>query len=188
MTRTNDMDRQRIEIKPGVWIEVAPKIRQAVGARKRDRVLATLDGATKDAINTLAKPRRKHSDLLLDEGLALAKKDGFVSASKRLGINYHTLISHNRKRRLEQGKRRLRARGFRYTLDQKLACVRLALELMASPKTKEVSVGGKYRRTVPLWAVIPAFNEAGRRLGINGKSVYFMWIQGDFRATQQPST
>jgi hypothetical protein len=182
------MDRQRIEIKPGVWIEVTPKIRQAVGARKRDRVLATMDGATKDAINTLAKPRRKHSDLLLDEGLALAQKDGFIAASKRLGINYHTLISHNRKRRLEQGKRKLRARGFRYTLTQKLACVKLALELMASDKTREVSAFGKHRRTVPLWTKDHAFNEAGRRLGINGHSVYVMWAQGDFRATQQPST
>ncbi len=181
------MDRERIEISPGHWIEITPKIRGAACARKRDRILATLEGGTARALHNLVVRRRKYSNLLLDEGLELAKKIGLKKAAQKLEIHYETLVSHNRIRRLELGIRKLKIKGTRYTLAQKLVCVNLALELMASKETKEMIAWGKRKYTTPKWTPYTAFIEAGRRLGMNGRSIHLMWNQGDFSATQQPS-
>jgi hypothetical protein len=192
------MNTERIEIFPGHWIEVTPAIKKKAGVRKSQRVVATLMGETVAAAGRLVRDGNrgvKYPVLMLDEAVSIAEREGLKKAVKVTGIKEHSIDLRSRQLRRKQGKTKVRAVGSRYTLAQKQACVRLAKELMASNEIKERSrlstlphcKGMPYVHRRYKWSHRSAFIEAGRRLGMNGRSIEWMYVQGTIPLTQQPS-
>ena len=184
---------ERIEIFPGHWIEVTPAIKKKAGVRKSQRVVATLMGETVAAAGRLVRDGKgnvKYPVLMLDEAVRIAEKEGLKRAAKETGIKEHSIDLRNRQLRRKQGKSRVMAQGSRYTLAQKQACVRLAKELMASNEIIQKSAKCyhyTYTHKRYKWSHRRAFIEAGRRLGMNGRSIEWMYVQGTIPLTQQPS-
>lgn len=191
-------NRERIEIFPGHWIEVTPKIKKNAGLRKSDRVIATLMGETVPAAGRLVRDSNKnvkYPKLMLDEAVRIAATHGLKEAAKDTGIRAASINLRQRQLRRKQGLAKVRDKGSRYTLAQKQACVRLAQELMRSndvvsrtrpcalPHSKGKPTTYRFRK----WNHRSAFVEAGRRLGMNGRSIEWMWVQGTIPLTQQPS-
>lgn len=189
--------RERVEIFPGHWIEVTPKLKKQAGLRKSARVVATLMGETIEAARDIVRENGniKYTRLMLDEAARIARKDGMAEAIKATGIKRASIDLRMRQLRRagKLGRKRkdgIRHTGSRYTLPQKQACVRLAQELMGSRQTvtKSAKIGGRMCVvTRPRWSHRKAFIEAGRRLGMNGRSVEWMWLQGTIPLDQQPS-
>lgn len=189
---------ERIEIFPGHWIEVTPAIKKKAGVRKTQRVVATLMGETVAAAGRLVRDGNggvKYPVLMLDEAVRIAEREGLKKAVKVTGIPRASIDLRRRQLRRKQGKTRVLAKGSRYTLAQKQACVRLAKELMASDEIVKTPVacalptckGMPYVVKRYKWPHRKAFIEAGRRLGMNGRSIEWMYIQGTIPLTQQPS-
>lgn len=184
---------ERIEIFPGHWIEVTPAIKKKAGIRKSQRVVATLMGETVAAAGRIVRDgvgSRKHPILMLDEAASIAEREGIKKAARVTGINEHSIDLRCRQLRRKRGKAKVRDAGVRYTLAQKQACVRLAKELMASNEIvqkTERCYNRPYIRKRYKWSHGSAFIEAGRRLGMNGRSIEWMYIQGTIPLTQQPS-
>lgn len=185
--------RERIEIFPGHWIEVTPKLKRQAGLRPSARVVATLMGETIDAATDVARESRKnvkYSRLMLDEAVRIAERDGMKKAEEVTGISIPSIDLRKRQIRRKKGLPKRATVGTRYTLAQKQACVKLAQQLMASKATvtRTVSMMGIARPFKRLrWGHRAAFMEAGRRLGLNGRSIEWMWIQGMIPLDQQPS-
>lgn len=167
--------KERIEIFPGRWIEVTKRVKQKAGVRMGARVRATLEnGRVDEALVRLARNGRKYSGLLIDEAVAVAKEKGAKEAERITGVHHETIAQRRKKLKGCTG-----YDGRRYTLAQKKACVKMALELVASGGTHIVRVSfGKGDRTVSVWSKKKAFKEAGRRLGVNGLSIMFQWENG----------
>jgi hypothetical protein len=185
---------ERIEILNGIWIEVSDKIKEKAGVRKSSRVVATLGGETAKAIEVVAHDGRrksvKYSRLILEEADKIAQEKGFRKAAKITGVNKHSLDLYQRRKRKAEGRTKVMQQGSRYTLAQKQACVRLAKQIMASKETvKHVCImrGRERVFTRPKWGHRAAFVEAGRRMGMNGRSIEWMWIQGTIPLDQQSS-
>lgn len=177
--------KERIEIFPGHWIEVTKKIKKAAGLRQSARVRATLAGGDVDrAIKEAHRSSNKgvkYSLALLDEAVRIAAMEGVKVAEKVTGVNRWSIDLHAKEKRARAGQSKHADQGKRYTMAQKQACVRLAQKLMASSETITKPLGFKsFRRTGKFkkWHHGSAFREAGRRLGINGRSVELMWTLG----------
>lgn len=184
--------KERVEIFPGHWIEVTPKLKKQAGLRKSARVVATLMGETIEAARDIAMKNgnTKYTRLMLDEAARIARKDGMAEAIKATGIGKESIILRVKQLRRKEGIARVRPTGNRYMLSQKQTCVRMAQELMGSGQTvqRAVTIRGKTRViTRTRWTHRKAFVEAGRRLGMNGRSVEWMWLQGTIPLDQQPS-
>lgn len=177
--------KERIEIFPGHWIEVTKKIKKAAGLRQSARVRATLAGgdidrATKEA-SRAANKNVKYSLALLDEAVRLARAEGVKVAEKVTGVSQWSINMHAKEQSARAGNPRWE-QGFRYSLAQKQACVRLAQKLMANTETRPVRVpnprGGWRMGVTKKWTHGAAFREAGRRLGLNGRTIEMMWLMG----------
>lgn len=162
---------ERVQIKPGVWIEVSARMRKASGLGRgviiRDRLTEEERRSVVGDAGREMGAHTKYSRLLLDEAVALSKEVGEQKASEITGVKlwslkgrkrelirlgkYHPPLGHSRG-------------GSRYTLLQKQQCVRLAHAIHDKEKR-----GSR-----------PAFIEAGRRLGVNGRSIEWMWTQKMF--------
>jgi hypothetical protein len=167
--------KEMVEIFPGRWIEITKRVKKAAGVRVSSRVKATIEnGRIDEALMRLTESRnRKYSRLLVDEAVAVAKAQGMFMAVRLTGVHKETIAARKRQLRGCTG-----GDGTRYTLAQKQACVRLAKELMASPVTRVVNGYKGSRRIVPQWNHHTAFVEAGRRLGVNGHSIEYQWLNG----------
>lgn len=111
--------------------------------------------------------RRLYSTLILDEAVNLAKETSLSHAEEVTGVNRETIKQHGRAQliagnKVEEARRRRQAkpRGMKYTIEQKIAVVEKAMQFR------------KYQ------AQRKAFEEAGRRLGVNGRSVEMQWRRG----------
>lgn len=164
-----DGKKDRIQIKPGVWIEVSARLRKASGLGPGVRIRNRLEDEERkrimgDTANVVSK-NVKYSRLLLDEASRLADEVGLTQAAKATKVNVNTLRAH-RKLLVREGKRKGGAPGkSRYTLGQKRKCVLLA---QAIADKKQCGLG-------------PAFVEAGQKLGVNGRSIAFQWRQRHFQ-------
>lgn len=168
-----------IEILPGIRIEVNRPLKAKAGIpppRMGSAPIKSPDAA----MVAMKRSQRKgvlYSRLLLDEAVALAKQKGMKEAARLTGVGYWSINQRQDELRGPNPKEK----GNRYTLAQKRECVALAMRLMASPETvKHVSniCGRQVTRVAPKWAQRPAFVEAGKRLGMNGRSIEFMWKRG----------
>lgn len=172
------MEKERIEIFPGHWIEVTPKIKRAAGLRKKARVLATLDGGhVQRAIGAVAKKRgpSKYSLLLIDEAIRIFREESYKAAEKATGVPMRVIKHYNDKYKARHGLIGP-PRNQRYTMEQKQACVKLAMELMQREDTVERRLPTGRNKVIAThrvrkWNKTAAFIEAGRRLGMNGKYV-----------------
>jgi hypothetical protein len=177
--------KERIEIFPGHWIEVTKKIKKAAGLRMSTRVRATLAGgdvdqATKEAARSSNK-NVKYSIALLDEAVRIAAMEGSKTAAKVTGVNKWSIDLHMKEKRARSGQSKHADQGHRYTMAQKRACVKLAQKLMAGTETVTKRLGFKRLKVMGTFKKYnhgSAFREAGRRLGINGRSVEMMWNLG----------
>lgn len=101
--------------------------------------------------------RRRYSQLILDEAVALAAETNLAHASDLTGVNQQSIRQHARKKLIAQNKteeaRRRRKTMPKYTDAQKIECVNVAMKLKQYLGQRK------------------AFIEAGRRLGMNGRSV-----------------
>jgi hypothetical protein len=185
------MIRERIEIFPGHWIEVTPKLKKKAGVKQSARVIATLNNVTRIVADDVVKPPPpKYPRLMLEEANRIVDRDGMKAAVKATGINAHSIVWYRRGVIQRRGEYKPSEKGRRYTMEQKRACVRLAQKLMASGEIK-VRHGKCYGKPAvyrsPKWSHAAAFREAGRRLGMNGRSVEWCWIHGMIPFDQQPS-
>lgn len=126
------------------------------------------------------RPRRgKYSLLILKEAVLLKRKEGVKYASQKTGVGVEAIFKAER-RFVVRGdlpalpRRRGGRRRPRYTIQQKRACIALALQIMAAKPRKA------------------SFIEAGRRMGMNGDTIYHQWLRDDLYEpislpTQQPS-
>lgn len=191
------MDKQRIEIFPGHWIEITPKIRNMAGLRKKEKVIARLADITKSVERAIPTGKNiKYSQLLKDEAVRIANAEGMRAAVKATGVNKHTILMERRLQNIRAGKKQTRQKGFAYTLEQKQACVSIALQLMRSKEMVEVQQrAGIAKKMVTVrrfkWSPKSAFDEAARRLGMNGRAIQFQWSIGAIpmpqSSTQHPS-
>jgi hypothetical protein len=149
-----------IQIKPGVFIKVNRKVKEKVGV-----LGLRLDTDEEGRLIGRARNRGvRYSRLLLDEAVAISEQEGMNEAAKKTGVKYWSIMQRRREMRREgklatPPKRRIYKT--KYTPLQKQQCVAMAEDLVK---------GG--------WATHPAFKEAGRRLGVNGNSIHWMWTQG----------
>jgi hypothetical protein len=177
--------KERIEIFPGHWIEVTKKIKKAAGLRMSTRVRATLAGgdvdqATKEAARSSNK-NVKYSMALLDEAVRIAAMEGVKVAEKVTGVGRWSIELRAKEKRARSGQSKHADQGHRYTMAQKRACVKLAQKLMAGTETVTKRLGFKRLKVMGTFKKYnhgSAFREAGRRLGINGRSVEMMWNLG----------
>lgn len=189
------MERQRIEIFPGHWIEVTPKIRNMAGLRRHDRILAKFTDVPKVVEKAVTSKVVKYPQLIKEEAVQIWLKDGMEAAIKATGVNRHTIEMERRKQNIRAGLTKTRAKGFTYTLEQKQACVRLALQLIQSKEMVTRTQRAFNGKIVTVrnfkWHPQSAFKEAGKRLGLNGSAVHFQWSIGAIPmpqpSTQQPS-
>lgn len=165
---------------------VTQRIKEKAGVKLSARVVLTLAGLSKalEAPERTVRVRKgaKYSRLLLDEAVALMKAKGIKVAVKATGVNKWSIWCHYKKLRGPTGRD-----GTRYTLASKRALVRLAQQLMSNGHTKVVRGWKGGQRVLPRWGHNDAFEEAGRQLGMNGKSILFQWTQGQF-VLDTPST
>lgn len=179
--------KERIEIFPGHWIEVTRRIKEKAGVKLSTRVIATLQGgevhrAAGDAGRSLNKGA-KYSRLIIEEALRLARTMGERAAAEKTGVNKWTIQERKKKLRGPTGRD-----GSRYTLAQKRALVEMAKGLMRSGEIKTRRARGGKMVQQPKWAHRPAFIEAGRRLGMNGRVIEYQWVNGLFSLTDVPSS
>lgn len=156
----------RIQIKPGVWIEVSKRLKKASGLGSGVRIRNRLEDEERKRVLGDSIQHRKYSRLLLAEASSLADKVGIVAAAKATGVKYWSIMGYRRELRL-QGKlrRHKNPRKGRYTLEQKQKCVLLAF-----------AIADKQQR-----GLSPAFIESGRRLGVNGYSILHQWRNRHFQ-------
>lgn len=185
------MPTERIEIYPGVTIDVNKRHKKRAGASLFSKLssLSMSESERRTVFRGMARednPNTKYSLLLLDEAVHLSKKVGEKKACKITGVKYWSL--KGRKRTLIREGKYISAMPNpghpRYTMAQKQACVRLASQLMEDktmierPHTvvrlRNLGATIKQRK----WSHQKAFIEAGKRLGMNGNSVAYMWSQG----------
>lgn len=158
---------QKLEIRPGYFIEVSSRLKRMAGARgKKLRNRLTDEERkrifTENAAKNFIAP--KYSRLILDEAVTLSKTVGMKEAAKITGVKYWSIVGHKRtlKRQGKFSPTNNGNRGSRYTMEQKKKCVALANQI----------------RDESHCATRLAFIEAGRRLKMNGRSIEFMWSQG----------
>lgn len=183
------MKTEWVEVSPGVKIEVSKRYknrRAILKAANRARMDMTPEQRTRALAEVMRRSSpagRKYSMLMLDEAVQTAAKVGLKKAAKLTGVNLWSIRGH-RKSLVAQGilKPAKLIRGHRYTKEQKEECVKLALHLQKTTPNKVVKgVGwGKvhYDRKIMGYSIISAFKEAGRRLGINGHSIWYQWHIG----------
>jgi len=180
------MKTHRVEIRPGYFIEIDARLKRKAGVKGKKFVRTRItDQERRRILGDVAYQRNgcvKYSRLLLDEAVEISKVHGVKKAVKLTGIKYWSIVGHKRElaRRgefkpwYEKGLNR----HCRYTLKQKQDCVRLAQRLMADPskvRSSFVRKGKPVTIEKPKWSQRPAFIEAGKRLGMNGTSIEFMW-------------
>ena len=122
--------------------------------------------ATGNLMPDTQNKRKLHSTLILDEAVALAKTEGIGEASRIVGISKEVIRQHARVRALENNKTEVikrRRTQPKYSDEQKLACLKFAEQF--KPYL------GKRR----------AWIEAGRRLGVNGRSIEMQFDRGLFK-------
>lgn len=184
------MPTDRIEIYPGCTIDVNQRHKKGAGLPRSAKLkkYAMSESERKAVFGEFARderPKVKYPTLLLDEAVELSKTVGEKKACKITGVGYWSM--KGRKRDLiRQGKyipSNHRIGRPRYTMVQKQACVALAKQLMADP-TRVLFPHPDHRlrkrgfkASRPKWGRGSAFAEAGRRLGMNGSSVEFMFLQ-----------
>lgn len=183
------METEWVEVSPGVRIEVTKRYknrRAILKAARRARMDMTPEQRTRALAEVMRRSSpvaRKYSLLMLDEAVQTAAKVGLKKAAKLTGVNLWSIRAH-RKSLVAQGiiKRERGIHGHRYTKEQKEECVKLALHLQKTTPNKIVKgVGwGKvhYDRKIMGYSTQNAFKEAGRRLGVNGNSIWYQWHIG----------
>lgn len=114
--------------------------------------------------------RRRYSLELLNLGAERATEIGPKAAAQELGIGYEALRKHCFVKRIEkQGQgicvmKRKAANGTKYTVEQKQAVVRKALQIQSE-------TGQPIKK---------CYVSAGRLMGVNGISVHMQFIRGIF--------
>lgn len=191
------METEWVELSPGVKIEVTKRYknrRAILKAANRARLDMTPEQRTRALAEVMKRSSpvgRKYSLLMLDEAVQTAAKVGLKKAAKLTGVNLWSIRAH-RKSLVADGiiKRERTIACRRYTKEQKEACVKLALHLQKTTPNKIVkSVAyGKhtYDRKIMGYSTVSAFKEAGRRLGVNGYSIWYQWHIGMVKLPSTP--
>lgn len=162
------MQTKTVEIRPGYSIVVTSRLRKKSGVRVSalSRLRALSEGERREVLGRMTPtPNVKYSRALLDEAVEAAAQLGLKKAAKLTGVKYWSIVQRQREIRHAAGVRHPNGCKGKYTLQQKQQCVRLARSLIA---TGNFSQG-------------PAFAEAGKRLGVNGGSIQWMWSQKHFQ-------
>lgn len=157
-------EKEMIQIKPGVWIEVSKRMKRASGLGKGVRIINRLEQEERKRILGQSMKRFKYSPLMLDEAARLAARVGIRQAAQATGVKFWSIVQWQRKLRLEGKlpKGKPNPGNARYTLAQKQQCVRLAMR-----------IADREQR-----GMTRALREAGRRLGMNGVSINEQWSRG----------
>ncbi len=117
---------------------------------------------------------RKYSLLLLDEAVQCVLKLGWSEATRLTGVPKSSIDGHMKRYKIANGIPFGKGHRSKYTYAQKIACIDMAIKYIDSGHIKNE---------------VAAFKEAGRRLGINGYSIWFQWKTGIIHdPAQQPST
>lgn len=166
------MATDRIEIYPGVTIEVSQRFRKRSGIGSASLLKRKMSDSERAAILEAINKRegryfRKYSRLLLNEAVALSMTIGIKDAAKATGVKYWSVRSH-RKYLMRKGKI-----ARRYTNEKYLQCAELATKIEGTPGP--VLENG----LLVNWSQQAAFIEAGKQMGLNGQTVLKFWYQGE---------
>lgn len=178
------MSTQRIEIYPGVTIEVSGRLKRKAGVGRMKLVRNKLDDAERrrimgDSLRAAKRadnPKVKYPTLLLDEAVRLSKEVGNKEAAKITGVKFWSLIQRKREL-IKQGKYEKN----RYTEEQIKQCSELAKSLVGSAYTYTTVAKRKH-------TINSALTEASKRMGINNLSMKMYFYKGLRGLAQQPST
>ena len=118
----------------------------------------------------LSQSQRKYSLGLLEEAYRLSKEVGPTEACRQSGVKTASLGHFISIKRKEAGVKPRKGYG-KMTHEQKCECLKLARHLKDS---------GWHAGMRPCWI------EAGKRLGINGRSVEFQYVRGLWNPEDQP--
>lgn len=110
-----------------------------------------------------SQAQRKYSVGLLEEAFKLSIKVGMSDASRQTGVNVNSLSHYAQIRRKEAGHVPAKLHGRKITDAQKRDCLKLMKRLHDRGFSK-----GKRK----CWI------EAGRLLGVNGRSIEFQFVRG----------
>lgn len=172
------MSTQRIEIYPGVSIEVNARLKRKAGVGRMKLVRNKLDDAERKRILGEvvrdSKPHRGYSTLILDEAAQLSESVGLKEASRITGVKFWSIVARKRIL-LKAGK----ITPFTYSKEQVKQCADLAETLVG--KKVVVKVTRKMGKR-------SAFLEAGRILGMNGLSVLAYHATGKRGLAQHSKT
>lgn len=165
-------EKESIQIKPGVWIEVSRRMKKASGLGKGVRIINRLEEEERRRIFGKTVRKGKYSQLMIEEASRLGYQVGMAAAAKATGVNIR-IIKDYRERLVATGKVPKRmTRKPRYTLAQKQQCVRLAIQIADQEHC----------------GMTRAFKQAGKQLGMGVRCIYKLWVWGAYSGvTQQPS-
>lgn len=176
--------KEEIEIVPGVFVMVTPKVKLGAGVAKLCRMSSTLSSVDRYRAMESSGFIGRHSVLIVDEAVSLATDMGARKASAITGVPVPTIVNRMREKGVECGG--VLFGQIRADIGKLRECVRVAKELMASEEMKEVVVtrkGKKATHKIRRWSHGTAFVEAGKRVGISGKTAERLWLQGRFSLT-----
>jgi hypothetical protein len=164
---------ERIEIKPGYFIEVSDRLKLHTGMNPvtrllRNNISLSEREAILQAISEDKKQRKKYPPMLVDEGVKLFHEVGMDRATKLTGLPKAVIYQRNRELNHLSGTRKKGDVG----MEIKIECVRLAT---AFERT------GKY-------GVRQAFAKAGLSLRIRGLKVMDEWKEGLVKLPVRPSS
>lgn len=169
------MSTTRVEVRQGYYVEVKSRGRQKPTGKNLEAELVRMIGFRPREM------RKRYTMDQLDKAAALSDEIGIDNAARKTGVNKWSIRERRRQLRRQMGIEgcvRRHAGKRRYTEEQKRECVRIAQQLMNSGETKKkLDFHGVYK-VIPKWGRVDAFKEAGRRLGMNGFSIYHMFVQG----------
>lgn len=171
------MKTQLVEIFPGMTIEVSGRLKKRAGFGTMPLKLNPLnDEERKRILGELVRENRrfqKYTTLLLDEAVSVSREVGVREAARITGVKARAIIL--RKTVLIKEGKYVPLASSREKIKQ---CADLAESLIGTEVVVQV------RQKLSRFA---AFMEAGKRMGINGRNIYYYSLKGIFGLTQHIS-
>lgn len=193
---------KEIEFGNGFKVKVSKRMLDGAGVKARDIKNSGLSPSelevVKQALGDNRRRRAKYSEQFLKEAVKLSMRIGCHKAAKRFKMPYYTLRAARRdmvREGVVEGKRRPNNSHAKYTPLQKIQCVELALQLHNNHKDVTIKVHPMSTRLKYFgytkkrqYNIVEAFKEAGRRLGVNGYSIWYQWTVGMLKTLLSPAS
>jgi hypothetical protein len=183
------MIRDRIEIKPGVFIEVTRRVKNRAGVGQR------VVGTVRNPHSLIPKShtrKSKHNPVLLDEAIEMLQRMGRNKVCKATGLTYDALdweIERRRKAGIDVKMKHSQCgkksgRPPLAPMAVRMRCYEIARQMIASrmyvKRARKVGRAGVAMVMTPNMTTLHCWSEAGRIAGCNGITLMEAVRRGDF--------